>query len=190
MDFSLLAPGKISGGESIFYTAPEVIASGTVLPASDQYSLAVVAYSMLCGKLPFYSADMNALRNDVFYKEPEKIPSIDAAHWAVLRRALSKNPNDRFASCKEFAGALLNPPAAAVPVVTPAFAGDPVPVVTPAPAGTPVAVAAPVAVPVVTPAPAGTPVTVAAPAVTPVPAAVPAKSGKKDSCIRKVIKQR
>ena len=93
MDFSLLAPGKISGGESIFYAAPEVIASGTVLPASDQYSLAVVAYSMLCGKLPFYSADMNALRNDVFYKEPEKIPSLDAAHWAVLRRALSKNPN-------------------------------------------------------------------------------------------------
>lgn len=93
------------------YMAPEVAAgiNGDVPPASDQYSLAVVLFELLCGRRPFQGPS-----HVVIYRKleepppsprqfrPDLSPTLDA----IVLRALSRNPKDRFPTIGEFALAL------------------------------------------------------------------------------------
>ncbi|MGF1505643.1 MAG: serine/threonine-protein kinase [Anaerolineae bacterium] len=91
--------------------APEQIqVAAEVTPAADIYSLGVVAFTMLTGRLPFVNATPGALVLAHLMEPPpdpqminERIP-VGAAS-AVLR-ALAKDPNARFASAGDFAEAL------------------------------------------------------------------------------------
>ena len=90
------------------YLSPEQFKGKYPSPASDQYALGVLAYQMLAGHLPFQSDDLDILRSIVSAEAPGAIENIPNAANMALLKALSKDPLERFASCTEFADALVS----------------------------------------------------------------------------------
>lgn len=88
------------------YMAPEQWRGKPQGASADQYALAVMAYEMLGGRLPFDSSDAEVLKQAVLEEAVEPIKGIPSFANAALRRALSKEATDRFASCTEFITAL------------------------------------------------------------------------------------
>ena len=90
------------------YMAPEQAAGsrGEPLPASDQYSLGVVLYELLCGEPPFAGPPQVVLFNAI-HTEPERPRQRDASIpldlETICLKALAKQPGDRYASCQELA---------------------------------------------------------------------------------------
>jgi len=89
------------------YTAPEQWASHAV-PASDQYALAIMAYELTTGRLPF-QGDLPRLMYQHLNVQPEPLgkynKNIPRAIDTVIQRALAKKPEDRFPSISTFAQA-------------------------------------------------------------------------------------
>jgi serine/threonine-protein kinase len=138
---SLTETGQVMGTPQ--YLSPEQAQGGTATPASDVYSLGVVAFECLAGHRPYVAETAVAtalahLREPV----PELPDDVPADLSAVVRRAMAKSPEDRFADGTELAAALRNPAAvAAGPDRTQVMTGvAPVPVPPPA-APTPAAAA-------------------------------------------------
>ncbi len=90
------------------YMAPEQW-SGTSVPATDQYALAIMAYQLLTGRPPF-QGDQNQVMFQHVANQPVPPstlnPRLAASVDAVILRALAKQPAERFASISEFARAL------------------------------------------------------------------------------------
>ncbi len=90
------------------YVAPEQI-NGKPMPASDQYALAVLAYSWLCGEPPFVGTSLQVCLQHLSTPVPslrDKVSSVSTAVERVILRALSKEPGERFARIRDFAAAL------------------------------------------------------------------------------------
>lgn len=83
--------------------------TGQAVPASDQYSLAIMAFELLTGQLPFNGNDNQQLwfqHTNVPPPPPGIInPAIPVELDAVLLRALAKTPQERFDSITAFAQA-------------------------------------------------------------------------------------
>jgi protein kinase-like protein len=103
------------------YMAPEQVTGSQVGPAADRYSLAVMAYEMLTGVLPFDEGGVLEVLYAQVHKEaapPSMLdhklsPNVDA----VIMRGMSKDPAARWERCRDFVAALetaLNPPPVAV----------------------------------------------------------------------------
>jgi len=88
------------------YMAPEQWEGQYQDAATDQYALAVLTYELLTGHCPFESHEATVLRESVLRSEPRCPPGLPAATWAVLKRGLAKEREERFRSCGEFAAAL------------------------------------------------------------------------------------
>lgn len=93
------------------YMSPEQAAGEREIgPASDQYSLAVVAYEALTGHPPFAAPSLQALLVQMFTTSPapltETRPDLPPALNAAVLRALVKEPAGRFADCETFGAAL------------------------------------------------------------------------------------
>lgn len=77
--------------------------------AADQYALAIVAWELLTGSLPFAGADVEMIRREHRVSPPPPLaalrPDLPAAVATVLERALAKRPADRFAGVGRFAQA-------------------------------------------------------------------------------------
>ncbi len=89
------------------YMAPEQW-SGSAVPATDQYALAVMAYQLLTGVLPFQGRPEQVMFQHLTIapQPPSTVnkqlsPSLDA----VILRALAKKPEERFPSIAAFAAA-------------------------------------------------------------------------------------
>lgn len=84
------------------YAAPEAINKAQPLPASDQYSLAVTYVELRTGRWPFVSNTSTAVyaAKDTGVHHLKFVPNRNVR--AVLKRALSKKPENRYASCGEF----------------------------------------------------------------------------------------
>jgi len=89
------------------YMAPEQVAKGNVTPATDVYALGAVAYHCIAGNPPFDgdNALQVALRH--LEDEPEPLPEslVPPAVRELIRRAMAKQPEDRFSNAAEFAAA-------------------------------------------------------------------------------------
>ena len=88
------------------YMAPEQWRGRQQTAATDQYALAVVAYELLAGHLPFEGGDTEMLRLAIMQDKPEPIRSIPESANAALQKALAKDKEDRYPSCEEFVKAL------------------------------------------------------------------------------------
>jgi serine/threonine protein kinase len=87
------------------YTAPEVFWRGKVGAPSDQYSLAVTYAELRLNRPLFPSSSWFQLMHDHLQRTPDLLPLLEAEQ-RVLRRALAKDPADRYGSCREFMQAL------------------------------------------------------------------------------------
>ena len=80
-----LPPGMILGTPA--YLAPEQAQGGkaAVLPASDQYSLGVVFYELLCGQPPF-SGPPSYVMFHAIHHIPPRLARLPRQFLALLRR--------------------------------------------------------------------------------------------------------
>ncbi|MGA8257119.1 MAG: protein kinase [Nocardioides sp.] len=108
------------------YLSPEQAEGKPSSTASDVYSLGVVTFECLTGRRPF-EADSPVATALAHIREPvPDLPdTIPADLAAVVRRALAKDPAERFADGAEFAAALRDPARAEAAPVAPVV---PVPV--------------------------------------------------------------
>jgi serine/threonine protein kinase len=92
------------------YSAPEQIQGKPVDGRADQYSLACAAFELLSGAPPFPREHAMAMIWAHMSEKPPPLtsrrPGFPPAVDGVLARALAKAPEDRYASCREFADAL------------------------------------------------------------------------------------
>ncbi|MBP5786528.1 MAG: hypothetical protein J6Y19_01730, partial [Kiritimatiellae bacterium] len=88
------------------YMAPEQWEAQPQDAKTDQYALAVMAYEMLAGRLPFENSEMAVLKNAVLTGVARDIPGLPKAAMAALRRGMAKKPEARFDSCGAFVAAL------------------------------------------------------------------------------------
>src|SRR6266496_1898593 len=110
MPQELLQPFNHLATHALPYKAPEHL-RGTLTPASDQYSLAMIVYEWLCGHRPYTATEYDEL---LYQQEHEPIPSpcslnskISSNVEAVLLKALSPEPADRFEHMLKFSDAYL-----------------------------------------------------------------------------------
>ena len=97
---------------SPYYMSPEQVENHEVDFRSDIYSLGVVMYQLLSGKLPFESGSIEDLKQQILERQPEP-PSYYQDHVprrldTVLLKALQKKPEDRFQSWQQFLEDLTN----------------------------------------------------------------------------------
>ncbi|MDB4936611.1 MAG: Serine/threonine protein kinase PrkC, regulator of stationary phase [Labilithrix sp.] len=94
------------------FMSPEQAQGKSLTPGSDIYSLAVILYEVLTGKLPFDAKNpMEFIQLHVTTKPKpinERVPgkTFPPLLWTVLSRALEKKSDDRYQSAAEFAHAL------------------------------------------------------------------------------------
>lgn len=92
------------------YMSPEQIQGTIVDGRSDQFSLAVVVYELLCGEKPFSADNLPALFYLICKHDPKPVeqlnPALNETVDKVMHRALAKDPTERFPSCGDFIGAL------------------------------------------------------------------------------------
>ena len=94
------------------YMSPEQCLGDTHLDhRSDIYSLGVVLYQMIAGRLPFTAETAGRLIMSHVQETPpppQSInPAVSAAMSAVVLRAMAKKPDQRFSSMREFRDAIL-----------------------------------------------------------------------------------
>jgi serine/threonine-protein kinase len=92
------------------YTSPEQCAGRPADGRADQYALACSAFELLTGTLPFRRDDPSAVVHAQISEPPPLATSqqtdLPEAIDGALSKALAKAPDDRYASCGEFADAL------------------------------------------------------------------------------------
>ena len=92
------------------YISPEQAQGKELSPASDIYSLGVVLYEAVTGKLPFDGPDAVSVALKQVNEDPEPPrnlnPNIDLALETIIMKALRKNPRDRFATARDMRHAL------------------------------------------------------------------------------------
>jgi formylglycine-generating enzyme required for sulfatase activity len=99
----------VSAGTPV-YMAPEAF-NRRRNQQTDLWSVGVILYQMLSGRLPFEGDDMAELYGAIFNEDPEPLPAL-APEWLrqAVAKALSKEPGRRFQTAAEM-GAALVPPA-------------------------------------------------------------------------------
>jgi TonB family protein len=105
---AMTADGEVFGSPS--YMAPEQIAGGDVTSQADLFSLAVVTYEAVTGRKPFQAESITTVIYKVVNEDPppprqfnlDLPPRFDD----IFRRALAKNPQERFATARDFIQAL------------------------------------------------------------------------------------
>lgn len=181
------------------YMAPEQAQGGALDGRADQYALAVIAFEILTGLVPFRAdSPLAVLHQHVAVPPPPAssiLPGIPAGADTVLAKALAKKPDGRFASCAAFVEALAASlgvslvPVSGAPVAAPATQPTVVTSPKPADASGPATVisrekldpksrlAAPASVPPPPPPPPMAPAEVAAAPAPPTQTAPPRKAG-------------
>jgi serine/threonine-protein kinase len=93
------------------YYAPEQAAGSTTTPASDVYSIGVMLYEMLAGRLPFESKDAQQLAQLHMTAQPQPLhtlnPNVTLQLESIVNRAMAKDPAQRYPTADQFARALV-----------------------------------------------------------------------------------
>jgi len=92
------------------YMSPEQCAAKELTGASDQYSLGVVAYEMLAGKLPFVADSIMAIMYSHFNEPPPPLrtvrPDLPSEIEQAVMKMLAKEPENRFPTVEDAISAI------------------------------------------------------------------------------------
>jgi serine/threonine protein kinase len=113
MDFGL---AKLRGGSSltrtqttigtVAYMSPEQAQGKDLDPRTDIWSLGVVLYEMLAGKLPFRGDHDQAVIHQIVHAEPDPLkkarPDVPPGVEEIVGQALAKKPASRYRTMEEF----------------------------------------------------------------------------------------
>jgi eukaryotic-like serine/threonine-protein kinase len=108
--------GQLTGSMNLLgtpaYMSPEQARSGKYVDArSDQYTLAVILYECVTGRLPFAADGVYELIRVVvegaFRPPSEVVPGVPKDFEAIILRGMKKDPDERFPSTWELGSALL-----------------------------------------------------------------------------------
>jgi len=102
-DVALTLPGTITGTPR--YMAPEVILGRASDARSDLFAVGAMLFEMVTAKPPFGGATIPEIVHAVAYEQPPVLagsPAVVAVD-RVIRRALAKSPDDRYASADAMA---------------------------------------------------------------------------------------
>ena len=101
---AVTSPGTIIG--TAFYMSPEQARGLAVDSRSDIFSLGVVIYELIAGRLPFAGATMSDVIAAILKSEPqpffEIVKNIPPELESNVAKALQKNREDRYQTMKEF----------------------------------------------------------------------------------------
>jgi serine/threonine-protein kinase len=94
---------------TVIYMSPEQVNQKPLDGRSDLFSLATVTFQMLTGEPPWFGITVIQLMNNISDGDPRSLAAFDIADAtleAVLRKALAKNPADRYQRGADFVQAL------------------------------------------------------------------------------------
>jgi serine/threonine protein kinase len=117
LDFGVARQNDGSREESVVgtpdYMSPEQARGDEVDARSDIYSLGIMLGELLTGRVPFIGTSVAALLDSQEHEQPPSLtdlagPDVELPYEleSIYRRALAKNPTQRFASVSELAAAL------------------------------------------------------------------------------------
>ena len=95
------ATGMVSG--TPMYMSPEQAQGSKVDHRTDIYSLGVVLYELLAGRVPFEGDSTLAVIYKHINEMPPPIENIPEQLQAVITKALAKNPDDRYQNARDLA---------------------------------------------------------------------------------------
>jgi serine/threonine protein kinase len=94
------------------YYSPEQAAGEAPTPASDVYSIGVVMYEMLAGRLPFVASTQQALAMMHLRDEPPRLtlfnPSLPETLERVVHKVLAKEPSARYRTADQLGRILIS----------------------------------------------------------------------------------
>jgi len=120
MDFGIAkeaTSGTLARSEAIlgtpYYMSPEQCRGEALTGASDQYSVGIMAYQMLCGRVPFDSKTIVDLLQKHCTEAPPPLkapqPGLSPHVHEAIERVLAKHAKERFPSVTAFIRALVGP---------------------------------------------------------------------------------
>jgi len=93
--------GLVSGTPA--YMSPEQARGDKVDHRTDIYSLGIVLYELLAGRVPFDGDSAMAIIYKHIHEPPPRIDGIPPQVQVVIDRALAKNPEERYQSARDMA---------------------------------------------------------------------------------------
>lgn len=108
-EMNMTSTGAVMG--TPFYLSPEQARGLKNLDGrSDLYSVGVVLYQSVTGRLPFHAETFNELVFKIALEAPDPaetvVPGLDPAFAAIIAKSMMRDPNSRFQSAQEFQAAL------------------------------------------------------------------------------------
>lgn len=98
-------PGLVIG--TAHYMSPEQTRGDALDARSDIFSLGVVLYEMLSGRVPFHASTHVEIMHKILLDEAPELPAdVPEAAADIVRRCLQKDPSRRFATAHDLAFAL------------------------------------------------------------------------------------
>jgi serine/threonine-protein kinase len=113
MDFGIAKAGtQLTTGGAVLgtpnYISPEMVKGDAVDGRSDLFSAAVILHEMLLGERPFTAPNVSTIIYKIVNEplSPDLETRVHPTMAAILRKALSKHPSDRFQRGADLVGAL------------------------------------------------------------------------------------